>query len=83
MDMRRTPGEIEKNSLAFFQQLNIETVIVGTKADKLGKNDRIKTKKEWSSFFSIADDLIAVTSSSKKIGKEIILSIVDRRCKER
>lgn len=83
MDMRRLPGEMEKNSLVFFQQLNIETVIVGTKADKLGKNDQIKTKKEWSAFFNIAEDLIAVTSSSKKIGKELILSVVDGRCKEK
>ena len=35
MDMRREPTETEKESIDFFHGLNIEIVIVGTKADKI------------------------------------------------
>ena len=83
MDMRRPPSETEKNSIDFFQKLGIETVIVGTKSDKLNKTEQIKAKKEWAHFFTVSEENIIVTSSPKKIGKEPILSMIERRCKEK
>lgn len=83
IDMRREPCEIEKNSVEFFQKNGIDAVIVATKADKLGKNDRIKVKKEWGAYFNVAEDLIITASSLKKIGKEDILAVIESACKER
>ena len=79
MDMRREPTETEKESIGFFHGLNIEVVIVGTKADKIGKNDQIKAKNAWVSFFNFDEDLIIVSSAAKKTGRDNILSLITKR----
>ncbi len=80
MDVRREPTEIELNSIAFFRKLNIEVVLVGTKADKIGKNDQVKVKKEWAQFFNFDESMIMLTSTLKKSGKEPILDFIKSRC---
>ncbi|AIN93112.1 ribosome biogenesis GTP-binding protein YsxC [Treponema putidum] len=79
MDMRREPTETEKESIGFFHGLNIEVVIVGTKADKIGKNDQIKAKNEWSSFFNFDEEHIIISSAAKKTGRDNILSLIAKR----
>ncbi|MEL3900829.1 YihA family ribosome biogenesis GTP-binding protein [Treponema phagedenis] len=79
IDMRREPGEIEKNSIAFFQSYNIKVVIVGTKADKLKKNDLAKVTRNWVDFFSVDAESIIPSSASKKLGKERILACVEEQ----
>ena len=79
MDMRRKPTETEKESIGFFHGLNIEVVIVGTKADKIGKNDQIKAKNDWADFFNFDKDLIIISSAAKKTGRDNILSLITKR----
>ena len=79
MDMRREPTETEKESIGFFHGLNIEVVIVGTKADKIGKNDQIKAKNDWADFFNFDKDLIIISSAAKKTGRDNILSLIAKR----
>ena len=79
MDMRRAPTETEKESIGFFHGLNIEVVIVGTKADKIGKNDQIKAKNDWGSFFNFDEELIIISSAAKKTGRDNILSLIAKR----
>ena len=79
MDMRREPTETEKESIGFFHGLNIEVVIVGTKADKIGKNDQIKAKNAWASFFNFDEELIIISSAAKKTGRDNILSLIAKR----
>ncbi len=77
LDMRREPREVEKKTLEFFQDLDIKVVLVGTKADKLKKNDYIKVKKSWEDYFHFNSDLIILSSSTKKKGKAEILSYIE------
>lgn len=79
MDMRREPGAIERDSVAYFQERGIEVFLVGTKADKLGSNDRRATIRAWETFFSVAPDSIIPTSSLKKQGRLQLLSIISSR----
>ena len=79
MDMRREPTETEKESIGFFHGLNIEVVIVGTKSDKIGKNDQIKAKNDWASFFNFDEELIIISSAAKKTGRDNILSLIAKR----
>ena len=79
MDMRREPTETEKESIGFFQGLIIEVVIVGTKADKIGKNDQIKAKNDWADFFNFDEELIIISSAAKKTGRDNILSLITKR----
>lgn len=79
MDVRREPTEVELNSIKFFYDQGIEVVIVGTKADKIGKNDMVNVKKTWAKFFNFDETLIFLTSTLKKIGREQILDFIKSR----
>lgn len=79
MDMRREPTEVERGSVAYFLERNIETIIIGTKADKLGTNDRYKTVRLWAPFFSVPVDGIVPTSAQKKQGRHQLLRLISDR----
>lgn len=79
MDMRRKPGEVEKNSVEYFENLGIEVVIVGTKADKLGTNDAKNAARLLCSFFNRTAALIPITSSLKKNGRDTLLAMIAER----
>ncbi len=79
IDMRREPGEAEKKTVEWFESLEREVVIIGTKADKLGMNDRRTVIKKWSVFFNRAPDMIPVTSSLKKDGRDVLLRLISER----
>lgn len=79
IDMRREPGDVEKESVEYFERLNIEVIIVGTKADKLGKNDIYNTRKKWAAFFNRSPELILVTSSTKNSGRDELLKVIGER----
>ena len=83
MDMRRSPSDVEKRSVDFFQNIGIEVIIVGTKSDKIGKNEQVNTKRAWADFFGFNTDVIITTSAAKKTGRDSILHIISQRCMER
>lgn len=79
MDLRREPGQVERETIEYFERLNIEVIIVGTKADKLGGNELRATVAAWAAMFNRASELILVTSSSKNTGRnELLKAIGDR-----
>ncbi len=81
MDMRRIPDKVEKDTIEYFERLNIEVVIVGTKADKLSGNEIRATVQEWSALFNRAPELIPVTSASKNTGRDTLLKLIGERLK--
>jgi len=81
MDMRREPGDGEKESIEYFERLNVEVIIVGTKADKLGKNDIYNATRKWAAMFNRAPELIAITSASKNTGRDQLLKMIAARAK--
>jgi GTP-binding protein len=81
MDMRRECDAVERESIEYFERLNIEVIVVGTKADKLGKNDIASTVRQWSTRFNRAPELIAVTSALKNTGRDTLLTMISERLK--
>jgi len=79
IDMRREPTEVERGSVVYFLERNIETIIVGTKSDKIGTNDRYNKVRTWASFFSVPADSIIPTSAQKKQGKDQLLRLISDR----
>lgn len=79
MDMRREPGQVEKESIEYFERLDIEVIIVGTKADKLGKNELVNTRRQWAALFNRSPELIPVTSASKNTGRDELLRLIGER----
>ncbi len=79
IDMRRIPDKVERDTIEYFENLNIEVVIVGTKADKLSANEIRATVQEWSSLFNRAADLIPVTSATKNTGRDTLLKMINAR----
>ena len=73
MDIRRDPAEIERQTLQFFREHNISTVLTATKADKLSKTEQEKQLLALASFFECSKDEIIVSSSTKKTGREKLL----------
>lgn len=79
MDMRRLPTQVEADTVAYFENLNIEVILVGTKADKLSSNELVQTKKKWAVFFNRSTDLLVVSSASKKTGRSELLKLIADR----
>lgn len=79
MDLRREPGQVEKETIEYFERLNIEVIIVGTKADKLSGNELRATVAVWAAMFNRASELILVTSSSKNTGRNELLKLIGDR----
>lgn len=79
IDLRREPGDVEKESIEYFERLNIEVIVVGTKADKLGNNDIANARRKWAAMFNRAPELIIVTSASKNKGRDEMLKLVGER----
>jgi GTP-binding protein len=79
IDLRREPGDVEKESIEYFERLNVEVIIVGTKADKIGKNDIANARRKWGAFFNRSPELICISSSTKNTGREDLLRIISER----
>ncbi|MGP1594437.1 MAG: GTP-binding protein [Treponema sp.] len=79
IDIRRMPGDVEVQSIAFFRSHGIETLLVGTKIDKISKNEQVKQLNIWADFFECSKDSILLTSSSKKYGREKLLAHITQR----
>jgi len=76
MDIRRDPTAVERQTLVFFQEQGINTVLTATKADKLSKNEQIQRITALASFFDCGKDTIVATSSTKKTGREKLLQLL-------
>jgi len=77
MDLRREPGEDELGTLEYLLEKSGRVVLVGTKADKLGSNDLVKTKKYWLNFFGIEEDQLIISSSQAAKGRQDILDYLE------
>ena len=79
MDMRRDPGQVERDSIAYFLERGIEVFLVGTKSDKLGSNEKTRTVRAWAEYFSVDPGIIVTSSSLKKQGRNQLLALISSR----
>jgi GTP-binding protein len=83
IDIRRTPGDFEKEILSFLTGREIPVAITITKADKLSKNQRVKKIREIEQALVISSDSIFITSASTGEGKQQILRLINELSSEK
>ncbi|MEI8096246.1 MAG: ribosome biogenesis GTP-binding protein YihA/YsxC [Spirochaetales bacterium] len=76
LDLRREPGDEERAQIEWFQSLERPLALVGTKADKLSKNQLTATLHRWAEFFGVEKDSLFATSSENHQGREALLSVI-------
>lgn len=74
LDLRREVGQDELDTYAELGARGVPVVIVGTKEDKLGRNDLQKTIQKWTQTFKLPPEQLFITSSSKKVGRDKLLT---------
>ncbi|MFO8084390.1 MAG: ribosome biogenesis GTP-binding protein YihA/YsxC [Desulfobacterales bacterium] len=78
MDIRRTPGDYEKNLLHWFRQLNLKTILVLTKADKLSKNRQMSQQSVYAKSLFVRKDSLFLFSAKNLQGKDHILDTIEK-----
>lgn len=77
MDIRRTPGNDEKNLLKWFDQLNLTKLLILTKSDKLSKNKQMQQQSVYSKSLLVDKNELFLFSAKSLQGKENILTRLD------
>lgn len=77
IDIRRVPGDYEKDLIELLAKNKIPVAITLTKCDKLSKNQRQKNISEIQKSLEIDRDSIFLTSSETNEGKKEILQLID------
>lgn len=75
LDLRRIPNDDDLLIYNFLNFNNIKTIIIGTKLDKLKRNDILKNTKKIKDLLQLKSEIIK-TSSLKKNGKSKVLKII-------
>ncbi len=78
LDLRREVGADELETLAQLRNRGVPVVIVGTKEDKLGRNDLHKTIHKWAQIFQMPPEELCITSAEKRVGKERLLACISK-----
>jgi len=77
IDIRRVPGDYEKDIIGLLAKNEVPVVITLTKCDKLSKNQRQKNISEIQKALEIDRDSIFLTSSETSEGKKELLMLID------
>ena len=77
VDSRHEAGENDRTMLKYLNQYAIPFVVVGTKCDKLKRNDLIKNKRLLAHSLGLGESNVILSSSADKMGKEDILKIIE------
>lgn len=78
LDMRHKPTQDDKQMYEYLKYHNIKTIIIGTKLDKLKRNDIKKNEKLLKNEIGFIDtDYFVATSSSEKTNLEVFISLME------
>lgn len=78
VDCRLEPTDNDRLLIQFLYSINIGCTIVATKCDKLSKMQRNIMRKKIANGLAVGEQNVFMTSASKKIGKEEILTRIDQ-----
>lgn len=70
MDIRRAPGNEERELIGALTGIGIPILLVATKADKLGKTRRVRPVRELAAALGIPPEAVIIFSSTSGLGKE-------------
>ncbi|WP_339022322.1 ribosome biogenesis GTP-binding protein YihA/YsxC [Spiroplasma endosymbiont of Crioceris asparagi] len=72
IDLRHEPTKDDISMNNFLRKMNIPVLIIGTKLDKLKKNDILKNKNMIKKILNITDNEILMTSSQEKTNLDLV-----------
>ncbi|MCU0822217.1 MAG: ribosome biogenesis GTP-binding protein YihA/YsxC [Spirochaetes bacterium] len=81
VDVRRTPGEMEKDIISTLTEKGVPIAIIATKCDKLSKNTLRKNAAVIAEALQIGTDSIFFTSAKTGQGKDEILDLIEEYIK--
>ena len=76
VDSRHEASENDRIMLKYLNQYAIPFVVVGTKCDKLKRNDLTKSKRMLAHSLGLGESNIILSSSADKMGKDEILNVI-------
>lgn len=79
MDLRRVPTEQDEEVLKTLQTQGVPIALVGTKSDKLSRNELNQSLMAWAKIFDLDPKDVFVTSSSKKVGGLNLLRLISEQ----
>ncbi|MBA2566123.1 MAG: YihA family ribosome biogenesis GTP-binding protein [Gemmatimonadetes bacterium] len=78
LDVRHPPGELDRAMLRFLSETGLPTLLVLTKVDKLGANERMRRMEEMRTTAGIEDEEQVVPFSAvTREGREDVLRAID------
>ncbi|MDO4960747.1 MAG: ribosome biogenesis GTP-binding protein YihA/YsxC [Eubacteriales bacterium] len=81
VDIRHKPTEDDKLMFTWIRSQGFEPVVIATKSDKLGKNDKPKALKLIRETLKLTEnDILIPFSSETKDGREDIYKFLDKAC---
>ncbi|MBR7159506.1 MAG: YihA family ribosome biogenesis GTP-binding protein [Clostridia bacterium] len=78
VDLRHDVGANDKQMIAYLHHYGIPFTVIGTKADKLKRNEIIKQKKIISPSLAIGEGNIIVASAVARVGKDDIEARIEQ-----
>ena len=76
IDVRRKPDDFEMDIITMLSELEIPVAIIVTKCDKISKNEIKGRVSAIASALAIEPDSIFLSSSSKRVGRNELLSLI-------
>lgn len=76
-DLRRDPGDEERDLLAWLAERDVPTLVAITKSDKLAPMRRAERVKQLAKEYGVASDAIVATSAQKKDGIDAVWRAID------
>ncbi|MDE6060533.1 MAG: ribosome biogenesis GTP-binding protein YihA/YsxC [Clostridia bacterium] len=77
VDIRHEPTEDDKMLVKYLYATGIPFTLIATKADKLSRSQREKSKQVIANALGVGTKDIILTSSSEKIGRDDVLARID------
>ncbi len=80
VDIRRIPGDLERDIITLLSNKGIPIAVIATKCDKLGKNQRKASAERIAVEFEIDPASIYFSSSKTSEGKNDIHKLIEEHC---
>ena len=80
VDIRRTPGDMERDIVTLLAENEKPVAIIATKCDKLTRNQRMASAEKIAREFDIDTDSIYFSSSKTSEGKREIHKLIEEYC---
>jgi len=80
VDIRRVPGDFEREMITLLTERRVPVAVVATKCDKLARGGRAASARAIANALSVGEDSVFFSSSKTNLGRREMLSLVEEFC---